>query len=114
MSAQSRRMSLLEAVTSTAIGLLVAYVTQLVAFPLFGIHGTSTGVHVGLTLVFTGVSLVRGYCVRRLFNRIGRPPLVAGTVTRGKPSRLVLDDVENDEVYEIHHTGTTVVTMGRK
>jgi uncharacterized membrane protein (DUF485 family) len=96
-------MSALEATCSTAIGLLVAYVTQLIAFPLFGIHNTSTGVHVGLTLVFTAVSLVRGYCVRRLFNRLGR--------TNRDRYREVVDawrakhHVENDEDYVIKRTG---------
>jgi hypothetical protein len=64
---QSRGMSAVETCTSTIIGLSVAYTTQLVVFPLYDIHVTHA-THAGITLIFTVVSLVRGYLVRRLFN----------------------------------------------
>jgi hypothetical protein len=63
---QSRKASFAEALTNTAIGYLVALLTQLVAFPLFGLTA-SLGQNLGIGLVFTGVSIVRSYVLRRLF-----------------------------------------------
>lgn len=64
-------MSAVEAVTSTAIGYGVAVGTQFVVFPLFGIR-VSLSEQLGIGLIFTAVSIVRGYCVRRLFNHFSR------------------------------------------
>ncbi|HXU93378.1 MAG TPA: hypothetical protein VFP33_06950 [Gallionella sp.] len=66
---QSRRMSLIESFVNVLIGIGIAYLTQVLVFPLFGIHvGAST--HLSITLIFTVVSLVHSYFLRRLFNRI--------------------------------------------
>lgn len=64
---QSRLMSLAEAVVNVAVGYLVAVAAQAVIFPLFGISA-SLGEHLAIGLLFTGVSLVRSYSLRRLFN----------------------------------------------
>ena len=66
---QSRIMSAVESVTSMAIGYGVAIATQAVVFPLFGIY-TTVGDHLAIGGIFTVVSLVRSYFLRRLFNRI--------------------------------------------
>lgn len=66
---QSRRMSLFEATTSTAIGFAVSLITQFVAFPLVGIHGATMTQNLQLTCIFTVVSIARSYVVRRIFNR---------------------------------------------
>ena len=66
---QSRRLSLIEAFTNVAVGLLVAYATQVVVFPLFGFHATP-GQHAAITAIFTVVSLIRSYFLRRCFERI--------------------------------------------
>ena len=65
---QSRRMSAVEAVVSTAIGYIVAVATQFAVFPIFGLR---VGVieNLGIGLAFTAVSVVRSYLVRRLFER---------------------------------------------
>lgn len=65
---QSRRMSLLEAMTNTAVGYAVAVATQYAVFPAFGLR---VGVveNLGIGLIFTAVSLARSYALRRLFNR---------------------------------------------
>lgn len=68
---QSRKMSAVETVASTFIGLVVAYATQMLVFPLFGIHVPHT-THVAMVTIFTLVSIVRGFAVRRLFNWIGK------------------------------------------
>lgn len=49
----------------------VAFLTQIIVFPRFGIH-VDTEAHVSITLIFTVVSLVRSYVLRRLFNRFVR------------------------------------------
>ena len=66
---QSRKMSLVETCASTAIGMLVAYLTQIAIFPMMGIEIPQTQ-HGVLVVTFTAVSLVRSYFVRRLFNTL--------------------------------------------
>ncbi|MFW0778600.1 MAG: DUF7220 family protein [Rickettsiales bacterium] len=65
---QSRLQSLAETLTNIAIGYTVAILSQLVVFPMFGIHiPLSDNLLIGLW--FTAISIVRGYCVRRWYNR---------------------------------------------
>ena len=66
---QSRLMSLVEAVTNVAVGLVVAVATQLAVFPILGLQA-SLGQNLKLALVFTAVSIARSYALRRLFNAI--------------------------------------------
>lgn len=68
---QSRRMSAVEAVVSTAIGYIVAVATQMVVFPIFGLR-VGLIENLGIGLAFTAVSIVRSYLVRRLFERLHR------------------------------------------
>ena len=64
---QSRRASMIEAVANVAIGYFVAILSQLVVFPLFGIHiPLSANLWIGAW--FTVISLVRSYALRRWFN----------------------------------------------
>ena len=64
---QSRWMSLLEAVTNIVVGYCLAVLTQLVVFPLLGLRATfSENLLIGG--VFTVISLVRSYLLRRLLN----------------------------------------------
>ena len=64
---QSRTMSLIEALANVLIGYGVAVTTQAVVFPLFGLHA-SLDQNLAIGLIFTIVSLVRSYALRRLFN----------------------------------------------
>lgn len=66
---QPRLWSMVESVANVAVGYTVAIATQMAVFPLFGIHA-STGDHLMIGVIFTGVSLVRSYVLRRFFNRI--------------------------------------------
>jgi hypothetical protein len=66
---QSRRMSLFEAVTNVTVGYVLAVATQVVVFPWFGLHA-SLGDNLGIGAVFTSISLLRGYALRRLFEFI--------------------------------------------
>ncbi len=66
---QSRRMSLLESLTNVAIGYGVAVTTQIIVFPLFGLE-VSLSDNLAIGGLFTVVSIVRSYAVRRLFEAI--------------------------------------------
>ena len=68
---QSRRRSLIEAFTNVVVGYALAVVTQIIVFPWFGLQ-PSLGDNLALGLVFTSISLLRGYALRRLFARIDR------------------------------------------
>jgi hypothetical protein len=65
---QSRRMSLVEAITNVVVGYALAVATQLLVFPWFGLH-PSLGENLVIGALFTGISLVRGYALRRLFEQ---------------------------------------------
>lgn len=64
---QSRLQSLLESCANVAIGYTVALLTQLVVFPLFRME-VSLGSNLAIGGIFTLVSLIRSYAIRRLFN----------------------------------------------
>ena len=64
---QSRRMSLIETVAGVVIGFTVSVLASLVVYPAFG-HSFTLGQNVGITLIFTAMSIARGYLVRRFFN----------------------------------------------
>ena len=66
---QSRRGSAIEAVVNVLIGYLVALGAQMVIYPLFGIHASALD-NAAIAALFTLVSLVRSYALRRLFNRL--------------------------------------------
>ena len=66
---QSRLMSLAESVTNVVIGYVLAIATQIVVFPWFGIE-TGLGEHLTIGLAFVGISLARGFLLRRLFEPI--------------------------------------------
>ena len=66
---QSRRLSLIEAVTNVAVGYVLAVITQILVFPWFGIH-PSLGENLAIGSIFTGISLLRSYALRRLFERL--------------------------------------------
>ena len=66
---QSRTMSLVEAVANVIVGYGVAVVTQILIFPVFGLH-TSLAQNLKMGLVFTIVSITRSFVLRRLFEAI--------------------------------------------
>lgn len=65
---QSKKQSLKETVISTFIGLAVSLITQIVIFPLYGMQ-VSFNQNIQITIIFTVVSILRGYLVRRYFNK---------------------------------------------
>jgi len=66
---QSRLMSLVESLANVLVGYGVAVVTQLAVFPLFGLAVTVTE-NLLIGLIFTAVSIVRSYALRRSFEAL--------------------------------------------
>ena len=66
---QTKKQSFIEANTSTFIGFVVSYMLAYTVLPLYGVE-QSAATSLEITLIFTVVSIVRGYAVRRLFNRL--------------------------------------------
>jgi hypothetical protein len=65
---QSRRQSLIEAITNVAVGYALAVLTQIVVFPRFGLK-VSLNDNLAIGAMFVIVSLLRSYALRRLFER---------------------------------------------
>ncbi len=66
---QSRTMSLVEAVTNVVVGYGIAVVTQILIFPVFGLHTTLVQ-NLKMGAIFSGVSIARSFALRRLFEAI--------------------------------------------
>jgi len=66
---QSRTMSLVEAVANVVVGYGVAVVTQILIFPIFGLH-TTLAQNLVMGAVFTVVSIARSFALRRLFEQL--------------------------------------------
>lgn len=64
---QTKLESLVEVLLNVAIGWVIALITQVLVFPLFGINITLKD-QLGISVIFTIVSIVRGYVIRRWFN----------------------------------------------
>lgn len=64
---QTRLGSLIEAVMNTAIGLVISIIANQLVFPRFGFHPT-LGENIAISLIYTGISIARGYVLRRWFN----------------------------------------------
>ena len=69
---QSRFMSLVVSVTNMVVGYGVAVATQILIFPVFGLH-TTLAQNLKIGAVFTVVSIARSYVLRRLFEAIRIP-----------------------------------------
>jgi hypothetical protein len=65
---QSRLMSLVEATTNVVVGYGIGVGVQIIVFPAFGFT-VSLRQNLVIGLVFTVVSIMRSYTLRRLFNR---------------------------------------------
>jgi hypothetical protein len=64
---QSKRMSLIEAVTNIVIGFWISVAANYVIMPWFG-YNVSVSESIWIAVAFTFVSLVRSYVLRRIFN----------------------------------------------
>ena len=66
---QSRLMSLVEAVANVIVGYGLAVVTQILIFPIFGLH-TTLAQNLKMGAIFTVVSIARSFALRRVFEAI--------------------------------------------
>lgn len=66
---QSKLHSLIEAWVNIAIGFWINMVANYLVLPYFGFNVTF-GDAFGIGLIFTAISLVRSYVLRRMFNRL--------------------------------------------
>ena len=65
---QSRRQSLIEAITNVVVGYALAVLTQIMVFPWFGLK-VSLNDNLAIGAMFVIISLLRSYALRRLFER---------------------------------------------
>jgi hypothetical protein len=80
---QSRLMSLAESLANVLVGYGVAVATQILVFPLFGLAVTvSENLLIGL--IFTAVSIVRSYALRRGFEalRVRQSAMASSTISQ--------------------------------
>lgn len=68
---QARSLSAIEAIFSATSGFLVSLALTFTVLPAFG-YGVTTSHAWGITAIYTAVSIVRSYIVRRLFNATHR------------------------------------------
>jgi len=66
---QSRAMSLVESVANVIVGYGVAVMTQILIFPIFGLH-TTLAQNLKMGAIFTIVSIARSFALRRVFEAI--------------------------------------------
>lgn len=66
---QSRAMSIIEALANVTVGYGVAVLTQIAVFPLFGLSVTLVQ-NLMMGGLFTMVSIIRSYTLRRVFETI--------------------------------------------
>ena len=66
---QSRIMSLVESIANVAVGYGVAVLTQILIFPVFGLH-TTLAQNLKMGAIFTIVSIARSFALRRVFEAL--------------------------------------------
>jgi len=64
---QSRKASLYEALLNVLVGYWINFGANLLVLPLFGFNVTVTQ-NLGIGAIFTVISVVRSYAIRRWFN----------------------------------------------
>ena len=66
---QLKKHSFIESVTNVAVGYGVALMSQITIFPMFGISITIAD-NIIIGALFTIVSIIRSYILRRIFTRL--------------------------------------------
>lgn len=62
--------SIVEAKANIAIGFTINYIANLTILPLFGFHGLTLWKNFEIGLIYTVISLVRQFVLRRWFNSL--------------------------------------------
>ena len=80
---QSRLMSMVESLANVLVGYVVAVVTQMAVFPVFGLAVTVTE-NLLIGLIFTAVSIMRSYALRRGFEalRVRQSAIDSSTISQ--------------------------------
>lgn len=68
---QKPKHSLIEAITNTATGFIVAFLIQIIIYPILDIP-VRFHQNLIITTVFTIVSILRSYIIRRIFNAVNK------------------------------------------
>jgi hypothetical protein len=91
---QSKKQSFTEALSNTAVGFIVSYISTFLIFPLVGFE-SSPGKNLIITGYFTVVSILRGYIIRRWFNnKVAKPKDERVTYPDGELFELQCFDCE--------------------
>lgn len=65
---QTKKYSLIESITNTFAGFIISFIIQLAIYPIMGIP-VKFSQNIIITIVFTVASILRGYFIRRIFNK---------------------------------------------
>lgn len=65
---QTRLGSFYEALINTAIGFWINFTANLVILPMFGFSTLTVATNFAIGLIYTVISVARGYVIRRWFN----------------------------------------------
>lgn len=66
---QTKKQSIIESLTNIIVGLITSFLIQLIIYPILDIP-VSLNQNIIITIVFFIVSFLRGYLLRRFFNKI--------------------------------------------
>ncbi len=66
---QTKKHSIIEILFNTSLGYVIAICSNMIVFPLFGLD-VSIQDNLLIGAIFTVISIIRGYVVRRIFNKI--------------------------------------------
>jgi hypothetical protein len=66
---QSKKHSIYESTTNVVVGLIISFVIQLLLYPMLNIP-VSINQNLIITFVFFIASFLRGYVIRRIFNKL--------------------------------------------
>lgn len=66
---QSKKHSFVEAWTNIFVGYTINFIANILIFPVFGWHITVKQ-NIELGVLYTIISLIRSYCLRRVFTHI--------------------------------------------
>jgi predicted Na+-dependent transporter len=68
MGQQTKKHSMLESITNTSIGLLTTLIFSPIIYSMIGMEYTYSQLGMA-TVLFTILSIIRGYIIRRWFNK---------------------------------------------
>lgn len=107
---QTKKQSFIEICTSTAVGFAVSLTATFFIMPLFGLASTPVK-NLGITVFYTVISIIRGYVIRRWFNKKSMVPkntdkselIYSQLVLKTNEIYLLKDEIEKLRVTAIHN-----------